>query len=289
MIRKYGNKPFRTALLHGGPGAAGEMGPVADRLSELAGIARPNTGGIRDPTSTRDAVAEGPRDLSGILEPWQSARSVNGQVEELHEQLLSEADLPVVLVGYSWGAWLGFLFAARYPELVSKLILVSPGPFESEYAREVMQIRLGRLEGKERVKARWILSEMEAGRYDPVSFRRFGALMARADTFDGIADVEPPVDVNMDIYRPVWEEASRMREAGALAGHAEHIRCPVVAIHGEYDPHPAEGVERPLSDRIRDFRMIRLERCGHTPWKERHAREVFFEILRKEIVAGFAR
>ena len=196
--------PFRTALLHGGPGAAGEMGPVAERLSELAGIARPDTGGTRDPTSVRDAVAEGIRDpvftrepagkripdIPGILEPWQSARSVDGQVEELHDQLLSEADLPVVLAGYSWGAWLGFLFAARYPQLVSKLILISPGPFESEYAREVMQLRLGRLEGKERVEARRILSEMEAGRYDPGSFRRFGALMARADTFDCIKGEE---------------------------------------------------------------------------------------------------
>jgi hypothetical protein len=30
-IRKYGRGPFRVGLLHGGPGAAGEMKPVADK------------------------------------------------------------------------------------------------------------------------------------------------------------------------------------------------------------------------------------------------------------------
>jgi hypothetical protein len=30
-IRKYGREPFRVGLLHGGPGAAGEMKPVADK------------------------------------------------------------------------------------------------------------------------------------------------------------------------------------------------------------------------------------------------------------------
>ena len=57
------------------------------------------------------------------------------------------------------------------------------------------------------------------------------------------------------------------------------ICCPVVAIHGAYDPHPAEGVERPLSASLPAFRFVLLERCGHTPWLERHAREAFYEAV----------
>ena len=41
-----------------------------------------------------------------------------------------------------------------------------------------------------------------------------------------------------------------------------------MAIHGDYDPHPASGVKEPLSRILRDFRFILLDHCGHTPWKE---------------------
>jgi len=59
------------------------------------------------------------------------------------------------------------------------------------------------------------------------------------------------------------------------------IRCPVIAIHGDYDPHPYEGVKTPLSHILRDFRFILLEHCGHRPWVERAARDRFYKVLKK--------
>jgi pimeloyl-ACP methyl ester carboxylesterase len=64
---------------------------------------------------------------------------------------------------------------------------------------------------------------------------------------------------------------------------AHAIRCPVIAIHGEYDPHPAAGVKEPLSRECTDFRFILLSKCGHRPWIERQASEEFFDVLVKEI------
>ena len=60
----------------------------------------------------------------GVLEPLQTATSLEGQVEELRAVLEANADLPVTLVGHSWGAMLGFIFSARHPDFVNKLILV---------------------------------------------------------------------------------------------------------------------------------------------------------------------
>ena len=128
-LRKYGEPPFRVVVIHGGPGAPGEMAPVARRLS--AG--------------------------RGVLEPLQTAASVEGQVEELSGVLNEHADLPAALVGHSWGAWLGFMVAARYPASVSKLILVGSGPFEAEYAAGIMAIRLSRLDEDERAELRSLM------------------------------------------------------------------------------------------------------------------------------------
>lgn len=74
-----------------------------------------------------------------------------------------------------------------------------------------------------------------------------------------------------------------MRRTGQLLQLAERVRCPVVAIHGDYDPSPAEGVAEPLSAVLPSLKMVILEKCGHKPWVEKHARQRFFKVLVSEI------
>jgi pimeloyl-ACP methyl ester carboxylesterase len=81
----------------------------------------------------------------------------------------------------------------------------------------------------------------------------------------------------------VWGEADKLRSRGKLLELGKEIRCPVVAIHGDYDPHPFEGVREPLSRVLKNFRFILLEKCGHKPWIEREAKESFYTLLRNEI------
>jgi pimeloyl-ACP methyl ester carboxylesterase len=50
-------------------------------------------------------------------------------------------------------------------------------------------------------------------------------------------------------------------------------------IHGDCDPHPAEGVRLPLVGRLADFRFHLLPRCGHSPWEERYAMDAFYGIV----------
>ena len=124
-VRFYGVRPYSLAVVHGGPGAPGEMAPVARELAPLG----------------------------GVLEPLQTAASVEGQVQELHDVLVDNADLPVTLLGFSWGAWLSFIVTARHPSFVKKLILVGSGPFEEKYAENIVPDRLTRLSEEERIEA----------------------------------------------------------------------------------------------------------------------------------------
>jgi pimeloyl-ACP methyl ester carboxylesterase len=91
------------------------------------------------------------------------------------------------------------------------------------------------------------------------------------------------MECQYDVHRKVWGEARRLRSGGGLLALGRKIGCPVVAIHGDYDPHPAEGVKVPLSGVLADFRFILLEKCGHRPWLERAARDRFYGILREEV------
>jgi pimeloyl-ACP methyl ester carboxylesterase len=225
-LRKYGHSPFKIAVIHGGPGGAGEIAPVARELSSKY----------------------------GVLEPLQTTSSVYAQVRELRAVLTKEAKLPVVLIGYSWGAWLSIILAAKHPALVKKLILIGSGPFKQRYAAGISKLRLDRMK-KEKVP----------------------------DAYDPIPGKQEPVNFQSAIFNSVWPEAEKLRKSGKLLKLAKNIKCPVVAIHGDYDPHPAEGVQKPLSTVLKDFRFILLKHCGHKPLIEKAAREKFFSILSKEL------
>jgi pimeloyl-ACP methyl ester carboxylesterase len=261
-LRKYGKSPFSIAVVHGGPGAAGEMAPVACELAADW----------------------------GILEPIQTATSLEGQVEELKSTLENNGDLPVTLVGFSWGAWLSFIVAARNPAIIKKLILVGSGAFEEKYAAKIQETRLSHLSEEEGVEFESIFRTLD----DPTTenkdlvFARLGELALKADAYDPEAyapEMDKPEEINChaNIFQSVWADAAELRRSGQLLELGNDIKCPVAAIHGDYDPHPAEGVQKPLSAILKSFRFTLLKNCGHKPWIERQARDEFFRVLQEEL------
>lgn len=257
-LRLYGEAPFRIVVIHGGPGAPGEMEPVAHELSSL----------------------------QGILEPLQKAKTIDGQIEEMKQVLEKKGSLPLNLIGWSWGAWLGYLFAAQNPASVKKLILVASGPFEEKYAQNIMKTRLNRLSEEERAEVLLLIDALEnpSMTNKNEALMRLGKLISKADTYDPIPHHDHVIETSYETFRSVWGQAENLRRNGMLLKYGGKIRCPVVAIHGDFDPHPDEGVELPLSRTVKDFRFILLKNCGHKPWIERLAKERFYEILRKEVV-----
>lgn len=260
-FRKYGSNPFRV-VIHGGPGDVGSVAPIARTL----GHAR------------------------GMLEPFQTAATLDGQIEELRLVVEQNATPPVTFIGHSWGAWLSALVTAAYPALVRKLILVSSGPFEAQYVPRISENRFKRLTLQEQQEYLQLVELLEQSTVPPstISLSRLGELSEKTDSYDPIEIPIDPVDLDnlanpAEIYKGVWPQAAQLRATGELLRRVTTITCPVVAIHGDYDPHPAEGVQQPLAAHVKDFRMIILEQCGHTPWCERYAMERFYQILEQEL------
>jgi pimeloyl-ACP methyl ester carboxylesterase len=227
-------------------------------------------------------VAERLAQRGGMLEPLQTECSVEGQAAELASLLREHADLPVAIIGFSWGAWLSTIVAARWPEIARKLVLVSSPVFDESYVQSLRETRESRLSDAQREEFRSILDAFERG--GEASLARLGELAFQADHYDAITGVDDDVTLDSDIYRRVWPEAAQLRAIGKLLQYAADLRCPVLAIHGDHDPSPARGVFEPLSTVVRDFRFVTLERCGHTPWLERHARDTFFSLLEDELL-----
>ncbi len=255
--RRYGEPPFHTLVVHGGPGAPGTMAPVARVLGATL----------------------------GVLEPWQTARTVAGQVKELSDQIDAWASPPVNLVGHSWGAWLVLLVAGEHPEKVRQVVLVGSGPFQARYAAETRRHRrerLTRTQWREFEELQQRLAD-RSSRASPVALTRLGELSEVADSYELLP--HPPAEAETDptTLRTVWAEADEMRRSGALVRALRRVRAPVVVLHGTADPHPLQGVVEPLRRAGLDPKVVVLERCGHEPWWERYAREPFFAELQKEL------
>ncbi|MHA1978721.1 MAG: alpha/beta fold hydrolase [Candidatus Hodarchaeales archaeon] len=260
IFRTYGNKPYTIAVIHGGPGAGGEMAPIARHLSKKW----------------------------GILEPIQTKKSIQEQIQELRENIDENCSLPVILIGYSWGAWLSLLFSAEYMTYAKKVILIGSGPFEESYVEQLRTTRMNRFSKEQKQEFDKIIIDLDSitdGNRDE-KLQRLGHLSSITDNFNPMSmnsKDRMKVKASGDIYKKVWGEASVLRKQGLLLEKIKTVTCPVTAIHGEYDPHPYEGVKRPLSRILKNFKLHLLKKCGHTPWCEKEASKEFYRILITEL------
>ena len=201
--RIYGTPPYTIAVVHGGPGAAGEMAPVAKELSGCW----------------------------GVIEPLQTASSLEGQIEELRQVLVRCPASPVILIGFSWGAWLSYLVAAHYPSLVDKLILVGSGPFDEHDAAQIEQTRLHRLDAEGREAWQHLCKTLN----DPALqdrrdlMKKMFTLAHRTDTYDSLVTADDAfhnIDLEGNAFKQVWQVAAEWRKRGVLAALGANIRCP---------------------------------------------------------------
>lgn len=255
--RLYGQPPFKIVLIHGGPGDPGSLKELSEILSSHY----------------------------SILEPLQTADSVDGQINELKSVLDQYADMPVTLIGHSWGAMLGYLFTAKYPSYIRKLIMVGSGLFDAKYAKSIMPTCLSRLSKAKQSELKELMIQLDNDDNDSDElFHKLGMLSKEADSFEPIQlNPGPVIKGQSHIFKKVWPEVVRIRETGELLAEGKKISCPVVAIHGSYDPHPYQGVQIPLSTVLKDFTFILLDNCGHEPWNERQARDQFIGLLKDHL------
>lgn len=258
MIRHHGTAPWRAVVLHGGPGAPGSAEPLAAEAGKFV----------------------------GTLEPMQTRDSVSGLLEELHGQLSESVREPAVLIGHSWGAWLALLYAARFPGLVARLVLVGSGPLDAAYVPRIAERRNSRLsKGQRREYALATAALASGAKNDEMdeALRTLQALTRKSDFYRAASRAEwamrraLPVDARH--HAMVWKEAARLRADGELLGAAAMTTARLTVLHGEDDPHPPEGVIEPLHRIGRIFEARVFTRCGHYPFLEEYAAKEFAAAL----------
>lgn len=250
--KSYGIAPYDLAVIHGGPGGIGDVRALAFYLASFY----------------------------SVLEPFQTQKTIQGQLDELKKLI----QYPITLVGYSWGAMLSILFTFQNPHLVKKLILIGCPPLTSEYVALIENARKNKLTSTEQKELEEYLEKITATS-NPTRFllNKLMHLMSKADSFNLVSPISyDDIIFQKDIYEAVWPEATQLRNNGTFLNSIQKIKAPIIFIHGIHDPHPLKAIESILPS-LQDCKLYALEKCGHTPWFEKEAKKHFYEILKKEI------
>ncbi len=257
--RLYGEKPYRLFAIHGGPGAPGSVSTLARGLSCY----------------------------SGCIEAFQTKNSISESLEELKEQIAENYDKPAVLFGHSWGAWLVYLFAHKYPDMVKKIFLISSGAFEQKYVDLMLKRRLDALQNDEKKEYMFIINELKTKNENSSELIiRLGMLASKADNYE-VEEIEENREAIIDIkggqYSALWNEGAALRLNGYFKKIASEILCPVVVIHGDNDSTPINGVIEPLEGRLQFLKFYSINKAGHNPWKEKYGKDIFWKIVKAEL------
>jgi pimeloyl-ACP methyl ester carboxylesterase len=219
-----------------------------------------------------------------VLEPWQRRSSsvpltVDRHVEDLARVISREipGEKPA-LVGASWGAMLALVFTSRYSDPVSAIVLIGCGTFDRQ-ARARLHDTLAQRTSPE-LKAQ--LAELES-RFPDEKERlvRAHRLSESIYTYCRAAGVEDPVEhLDPKGQAETWDDMLRLQESGVYPARFASIQCPVLMLHGTYDPHPGPMIRDSLKPYIPNLEYREYDRCGHSPWIEEHVRERFLVELR---------
>ncbi|MEE4271910.1 MAG: alpha/beta hydrolase [Thermoanaerobaculales bacterium] len=230
-----------AVLLHGAGDQAGAWARTVGDLETGYRLVIPDM-----PGHWKSDPRKGPIHLDDLLD------GLNRVMDELG------GNEPVIVVGNSMGAWLGFLYAIDHPERVDRLVAVNGGPLFNPDP-QVNIFPTTRDEARETMK---------------------GLMGPTSPTIPG--------HVLDDIVRraptgPAARFASTAGEMGAylLDGRLDEVAVPVELVWGDADQLLTVAYAERILEGLPRGRLHLVEGCGHVPQRECPLR--FLEVLKEAL------
>jgi pimeloyl-ACP methyl ester carboxylesterase len=244
-------------VVHGGPGAAGSMAPVARALAHS----------------------------SRVIEPFQrvSSHSVADHVADLREIVESRcAGVRPALVGHSWGAMLALAYAAAHPVAAGPLVLVGCGTFDLAARDRMRAILDARMDEALRHRFEHLEKEFPDPNQRLREISRLTLPLYSCDLISTDQEIEvPDAAADARANHEAWQDIVRLQNEGVYPAAFAAIKTAVLMLHGVDDPHPGRMIRASLEPFLPQLEYREIERCGHYPWLEKAAHEEFFTALRE--------
>lgn len=253
-----------VVILHGGPGAPGEVAPIARELARRGFH-------VLEPFQRSSCTRQAPLTVERHLEDLRAFLIEH----ELHQKHFH-------LVGFSWGAMLAVIMAARYTDMpYRQVVMISSGTFDQRTRQEYKGLISRRGGARQAIDLQALTARFERGDMTAKEYRlrKLKLIYHASYMVDPLTDDTEIIDVDIASNEQSWKDMLTLQTRGIYPEGLKNVRCPVHMIHGEQDPHPGRSTARLLKRYIPHLTLAMLDQCGHYPWFEKYAHEVFFVEL----------
>jgi proline iminopeptidase len=260
FVREVG-RGTPVIVLHGGPDFDHSyLLPELDRLSDTFRLIYYDQRG-----RGRSAAGVRPQDVTLV--------SDIADLEKVRQHFKLDS---VVLLGHSWGTVLALEYALRYPQRVSRLILMNPAPASTDDYRQLREDWLKkRPEDMERRKAIAASAAYQAGDPEAVTayYRiHFKPALARSDDYEKIVARFSASFTKEGVLKARAVEVRLMADTWASPGYnllpkLKSLNIPTLVIYGDHDFIPVATSEH-IAQAIPNASLVTLGDCGHFSYLE---------------------
>lgn len=241
-----------VVLCHGGPGLSDNLGDIAAMVDDLARVHRyDQRAGGRSTGGPPFTVERFVDDLDALRSHW-------------HHRSW-------VVIGHSWGGWLGLRYAMRHPAHVAGIVTIGTPPPPKDWQEKYRARRAARMTSDERSFFDDHRRRRNAG--EPISNedeRRWASLSWRADFVEpAVAERHLPLfefPANHEVNRALNAEMDSWEATGDIPAQLALLEVPVLLIHGDGDPRPAAFS---VAEALPRAELVVVADAGHFPWMER--------------------
>lgn len=182
----------------------------------------------------------------------------------------------VVLLGHSWGTVLALEYALRYPQRVSRMILMNPGPaFTDDYKqlrKEWLEKRSDDMDRRRAISASTAYKEGDPDAVTASCRIHFKSALARPEDFEKVIARLRSSFTKEGILKARAIENRLMHDTSSspeydLLPKLKGLRIPTLVIYGDHDIIPAATAEH-ITQAIPNARMVTLKDCGHFSYLE---------------------
>jgi proline-specific peptidase len=243
-------------LLSGGPGiASAQLSGLSESLSKNYKCV------LFDQRGTGNSHTS-PMDSSTI--------NLNQALEDINLLLERINIKKVSIIGHSWGAMLAMSYAAKYPDRITKLVLIGPGPLEWAGYELLQDNIMSRASKAEKMVMSQIQDSIANRSASRESMRTLNRTFLRLLFFDALKvdSLGPLINAgsNNAMQQLMLRDLNRINYN--LKPHISKMQIPILVVCGRQDPVGLFSTFT-IKDLNKTAKIVWVEKSGHFPWVER--------------------